>query len=151
MIDVHRHGLALAEIAGLGAFAEAFARFLHGPHLVPAMNALAALSVALYTHAVRARAATPPPLDVEALADALADRLKPSKPRLYAPDTPLSLKVPETADPRAWLCECGWTTTALGCRETGGKCGRCGRRLVDSLVGPVVPTADDHFEPGPVS
>lgn len=85
---LHLNGLALAEIAGLGAFAEALARFLHGPHLVPAMNALAALSVALYTHSVRSRAATAPAIDVEALADALADRLRPTRPRLFEPAEP---------------------------------------------------------------
>lgn len=151
MLHLHRlHGLALAELVGLGAFAEALARFLHSPHLVPAMNAVAALAVAIYTHAVRGRAAAPP-IDTEALADALAERLRPRKPRLYAPDPSLNLKVPETVDPRVWRCECGRHTTALGCRETGGKCGGCGRRLVDSLIGPAVPTAADLFEPGPVS
>lgn len=95
---IHRlHGLALAELVGLGAFAEALARFLHGPHVVAAANALAALLVAVYTHAVRSRASTPPPIDTEALADALAERLRPRKPRLFAPEpTPPSLKL--TAD-----------------------------------------------------
>lgn len=86
---LHSPGLLMAEAVGLGAFAEALARFVHGPHVVPVMNALAALLVAVYTHAVRRRvSARTLPVDPAELARMIADELRPRRPAVFEPKPP---------------------------------------------------------------
>lgn len=83
----HTPGLLVAEAVGLTAFAEAFARFIHGPHVFAVCNAVAALLVAIYTHAVRRRVASPPPLPIDhlELARLLAAELRPARPTIHDP------------------------------------------------------------------
>ncbi len=82
----HAPGLLVAEAVGLGAFAEAFARFVHGPHVYAVANALAALLVAIYTHAVRRKVAAPDPVDPAELARLIAAELRPRRPAIHEPD-----------------------------------------------------------------
>ncbi len=93
---IHTPGLLVAEAVGLSAFAEAFVRFLHGPHVAAVMNALACLLVAIYTHAVRRRVASPPPPPVDhvELARLVAAELRPARPTIFEPDALKTVAMP---------------------------------------------------------